>query len=82
MLKSLRKAYRLYRADRARADGEVIPAFRQKQAPLRPGERISLFHQLKDQYLDRLALAGGRALPSCGVAKGRALLGFEGRGLG
>ena len=37
----------------------MIAAFKQKKAPLRPGEQITLFHQLKDQYLDRLALAGG-----------------------
>ena len=81
MLKSPRKAYRLYRADRATAaDGDVIQAFTQKKTPLRPGERITLFHQLKDQYLDRLALAGGEGVDILRRAKRQALREFKARG--
>ena len=83
MLKSPRKAYRLYRADRATAaDGDVIQAFTQKKTPLRPGERITLFHQLKDQYLDRLALAGGEGVDILRRAKRQALREFKARGSG
>lgn len=73
MLKSPRKAYRLYQADRETVDGNRIAAFKQKKARLRPGERVTLFHQLKDQYLDRLALAGGEGVDILRRAKRQAL---------
>jgi hypothetical protein len=78
MLKSPRKAYRLYQADQETVDGDLIGAFKQKKAPLRPGERISLFHQLKDQYLDRLTLAGGDGVDILRRAKRQALRDFKG----
>lgn len=80
MLKSPRKAYRLYQADQETVDGDLIGAFKQKKAPLRPGERISLFHQLKDQYLDRLTLAGGDGVDILRRAKRQALREFKTRG--
>lgn len=77
MLKSPRKAYRLYQADWETVDGNRIAGFKQKKAPLRPGERVTLFHQLKDQYLDRLALAGGDGVAILRRAKRLALRDFK-----
>jgi hypothetical protein len=59
LLKSPRKAYRIYRTERVTGDGEVVPCFRQKKSELRKGDRITLFHLLKELHLDELAAAGG-----------------------
>jgi hypothetical protein len=59
MLKSPRKAYRIYKTDRVTADGEVVPCFRQRKSDLRKGDRITLFHLMKHLYLDELAVGGG-----------------------
>jgi hypothetical protein len=58
MLKSPRKAYRIYKTNRVTSDGEVVPCFRQKKSELRKGDRITLFHLMKRLYLDELAVAG------------------------
>jgi hypothetical protein len=59
MLKSPRKAYRIYKANRVTSDGEVVPCFRQKKSDLRKGDHITLFHLMKGLYLDNLAVGGG-----------------------
>ena len=59
ILKSPRKAYRLYKWDTITPDGEIIPKFKQWKDDLRPGERLTLFRLMQDMYLDQLALAGG-----------------------
>jgi hypothetical protein len=59
MLKSPRKAYRIYKTNRVSSDGEVVPCFRQKKSDLRKGDRITLFHLMKHLYLDELAVGGG-----------------------
>jgi hypothetical protein len=59
ILKSPRKAYRLYKYEQVTADGEIFLRFKQKKADLRSGERLTLFRLMQDLYLDHLALAGG-----------------------
>jgi hypothetical protein len=59
MLKSPKKAYRLYKWETISPDGEIIPKFKQWKDDLRPGERLTLFRLLQDMYLDQLALGGG-----------------------
>ena len=59
VLKSPRKAYRLYKWETITPDGEIIPKFKQWKDDLRPGERLTLFRLMQDMYLDHLALAGG-----------------------
>jgi hypothetical protein len=59
ILKSPRKAYRLYKWDTITPDGEIIPKFKQWKDDLRPGERLTLFRLLQDMNLDHLALGGG-----------------------
>ena len=59
LLKSPKKAYRLFKWELVTADGEIVSRFKQKKDDLRPGERRTLFRLMKDMYLDRLALGGG-----------------------
>jgi hypothetical protein len=59
ILKSPRKAYRLYKYEQVTPDGEIILRFKQKKDDLRPGERLTLFRLMMDMNLDHLALAGG-----------------------
>jgi hypothetical protein len=60
LLKSPRKAYRLYKYEQVTADGEIILRFKQKKDDLRPGERLTLFRLMQNLYLDHLAVAGGQ----------------------
>lgn len=59
ILKSPKKAYRLFRVELITADGEIVDRFKQKKDDLRPGERLTLFRLMQDMHLDRLAVAGG-----------------------
>jgi hypothetical protein len=59
LLKSPKKAYRIYRTERMTPDGELVPCFRQRKSELRKGDRITLFHLMKGLHLDELAAAGG-----------------------
>jgi hypothetical protein len=59
LLKSSRKAYRIYKTERMTPDGELVPCFRQRKSELRKGDRITLFHLMKDLSLPELAAAGG-----------------------
>jgi hypothetical protein len=59
LLKSPRKAYRLYKWQQVIADGEIISRFKQRKCDLRPGERMTLLRLMQDLYLDQLAVAGG-----------------------
>jgi hypothetical protein len=59
MLKSPRKAYRIYRAKRVTSDGELVRYFRQSKSDVRKGDSIAYFHLLKNLSLDELAAAGG-----------------------
>jgi hypothetical protein len=67
LLKSPSKAYRVSVRDRedesgqpiTDADGVVLQQFKQGKSNLRHGDRIVLFHAMKNIYLDKLAVAGG-----------------------
>jgi hypothetical protein len=59
LLKSPKNAYRIYRTERVTCDGEIVPCFKQKKSELRKGDRITLFHLMKDLHLFELAVAGG-----------------------
>jgi len=59
MLKSPTNAYRVYGFNKDSNDASIAPNYKQWKDPLRPGERITLFHALKHHYLDQLALSGG-----------------------
>jgi hypothetical protein len=59
LLKSPRKAYRIYKTERVTGEGEVVPCFRQRKSELRKGDRITLFHLLKGLRFPELAAAGG-----------------------
>ena len=80
MLKSPRSAYRLSRPKEKGPDGEVqtdingqpLTYYMQSKSELRPGERITLFHTMKDHYLDQLAVAGGDGVGLLARAKRRA----------
>jgi hypothetical protein len=52
LLKSPRKAYRIYKTERVTSDGELVPCFRQRKSELRKGDRITLFHLMKGLHLD------------------------------
>jgi hypothetical protein len=81
MLKSPCCAYRLSRPTRKGPDGEVqtdidgqpLTKYFHGKSPLRPGERITLFHTMKNHYLDKLAVAGGEGVRLLARAKRRAL---------
>jgi hypothetical protein len=62
VLKSPRKAYRLFKRELITADGEAICTFRQKKDDFRPGERLTVFRLMQDMYLDQLAVAGGEGV--------------------
>jgi hypothetical protein len=73
LLKSPRKAYRVYRTERMTSDGELVPCFRQRKSELRKGDRITLFHLLKGLHLDQLAAAGGEGTDMMRRIKRRAV---------
>src|ERR1700730_9772509 len=76
LLKSPKKAYRLYKYEQVTADGEIIPKFKQKKDDLRPGERLTLFRLMQDMNLDHLALAGGEGAKILRRLKRRVLRDF------
>jgi hypothetical protein len=58
ILKSPCKEYSVGR--RRLCDGNTGAAqFKQNSRTLRPGNRVKLFHLIRDVYLDQLAMAGG-----------------------
>jgi hypothetical protein len=59
LLKSPQKAYRVYKTDRIAKNGEPVPCLRQRKSELRKGDRITLFHLMKNLRLGELAVAGG-----------------------
>jgi len=77
----LRRLDRLSRLEEKGPDGEVqtdingdaLTFYMQGKSPLRPGERITLFHTMKGHYLDQLAVAGGEGVGLLARAKRRAL---------
>jgi hypothetical protein len=73
LLKSPRKAYRIYKTERVSSDGEIVPCFRQRKSELRKGDRITLFHLLKRLHLDELAAAGGEGIDVMRRIKRRAV---------
>jgi hypothetical protein len=81
LLKSPRSAYRLSRLEEKGPDGQVqtdidgqaLTTYMQGKSELRPGERIILFHSMKNHYLDKLAVAGGDGVDLLARAKRRAL---------
>jgi hypothetical protein len=73
LLKSPKNAYRLYKTERMTCDGELVPCFRQRKSELRKGDRITLFHLMKDLRLPELAAAGGDGTDILRRIKRRAL---------
>jgi len=73
MLKAPANAYRVYRTKHVTPDGTLVARYQQRKQPLRPGERVTLFHLLKGLYLDELAMAGGEGAEILRCAKRRAL---------
>jgi hypothetical protein len=59
LLKSPKCAYRIYRTERVTSDGELVPCLRQRKSELRKGDRITLFHLLKNLHFPELAAGGG-----------------------
>jgi hypothetical protein len=59
LLKSPKNAYRIYRTERVTCDGECVPCLRQRKSELRKGDRITLFHLMKNLRFPDLAAAGG-----------------------
>jgi hypothetical protein len=59
LLKSPKKAYRIYGTERVNFVGELVPCLRQRKSELRKGDRITLFHLLKGLHFSELADAGG-----------------------
>jgi hypothetical protein len=58
ILKASRKEYSI--GQRLAPDKKSGAAkFKQNSRPLRPGNRVKLFHLMRDIYLDKLAMAGG-----------------------
>jgi hypothetical protein len=74
ILKSPRKAYRLYRGQRITKDGEILTCLKQRKSDLRHGDRITLFHLMKKLTLDQLAVAGGDGTAVMRRIKRRAVL--------
>jgi hypothetical protein len=74
LLKSAKNAYRIYKTERVTRDGEIVPCFRQKKSALRKGDRITLFHLLKDLHFPELAAAGGEGTDIMRKIKRRAVL--------
>jgi hypothetical protein len=64
-------AYRLSRREIVR-QGLPLFYFKQGKSPLRPGERVRLFHTMKNLCLDELALAGGEGVGLLASAKNAA----------
>jgi hypothetical protein len=54
-------------------NGQALTSYMQGKSKLRPGERITLFHTMKNHYLDKLAVAGGDGVALLARAKRRAL---------
>jgi hypothetical protein len=59
ILKSPTNSYRIANWWRPAKDGKRRYGFRQNKQLLRPGERVTLFHLMKNMRLDDLAMAGG-----------------------
>jgi hypothetical protein len=59
ILKSPTNSYRIANWYRVAKDGERVYGFKQNKGLLRPGERVTLFHLMKNMRLDELAMAGG-----------------------
>jgi hypothetical protein len=72
ILKSPTNSYRIAKWYRLK-DGERTYRFRQNKGLLRPGERITLFHLMKNMRLDELAMAGGKGARLLRRAKRRIL---------
>lgn len=78
ILKPPVNGYRISRRDIERdgellvdQNGEIQAKFKQGKSKLRPGERVALFHVMKDMRLDKLAVAGGQGVPLLARAKRR-----------
>jgi hypothetical protein len=73
LLKSPKKAYRIYKTERVTSDGECVPCFRQRKSQLRHGDRITLFHLMKGLHFPELAAAGGEGTDLMRKIKRRAV---------
>ena len=62
MVKTPRKACRIGRTEGKGPDGNVEFRFRHGKSKLRHGERVKLFHALKDHTLDEFTVAGGEGV--------------------
>ncbi|MCG3773241.1 MAG: hypothetical protein JW395_0045 [Nitrospira sp.] len=62
MCKTPRKAYRINVKKRMDAEGRTEFSYISSKSLLRPGERVTLFHLLKNFSLDELTVAGGEGV--------------------
>lgn len=76
ILKPPMNGYRVSRRDLERDGmplidqyGEIQARFIQGKARLRPGQRVELFHVMKNMRLDELCIAGGQGVPMLARAK-------------
>ena len=61
IVKSPTNSYRIAKWYRIK-DGARVYGFKQNKGLLRPGERVTLFHLMKNMRLDELAMAGGEGV--------------------
>ena len=81
MLKAPMLGYRIIVHDRKSPDGdlltnehgEILRGFEQKKQILRPGERLILFHAMKNHRLDEFAISGGLGAKMMRRIRSRAL---------
>jgi hypothetical protein len=71
ILKSPTHSYRIANWWRLAKDGKRRYGFKQNKGKLRPGERVTLFHLMKNMRLDELAMAGGEGVRLLRRAKRR-----------
>jgi hypothetical protein len=69
LLKSPKNAYRIYKTARITCDGECAPCLRQRKSELRKGDRITLFHLLKNLHFPGWQLPAEKAQTSCGESR-------------
>jgi hypothetical protein len=73
LLKSPTNAYRIYGFKQdVVSDDTCEMNYQQWKGPMRPGERVSMFHALKHHYLDQLAISGGEGRQLLARIKGTA----------
>jgi hypothetical protein len=62
MCKTPRAAYRVNKVSKPKGEDKTKSSFITGKSKLRPGQRITLYHQLKNHWLDDLLIAGGQGI--------------------